>query len=148
MRSPYTEHATPQPRCDPSGYSHVVTFLSVGAAYRLGLHDRYALVFGVIAGYVVSGITAGNETDFEQDIAMQLLNEGVAPGSAPLGTLFNTDTAGKMRRKDLRGSLRRCTPGSSSRSYMKTAAGAGGAMAVEQPQRTTSCRFALGDRGL
>ena len=76
---------------DPSGYSHVITFLSVGAAYRLGLHDRYALVFGVIAGYVVSGITAGNETDFEQDIAMQLLNGGVAPGSAPLGTLFNTD---------------------------------------------------------
>ena len=76
---------------DPSGYSHVITFLSVGAAYRLGLHDRYALVFGVIAGYVVSGITAGNETDFEQDIAMQLLNAGVAPGSAPLGTLFNTD---------------------------------------------------------
>jgi hypothetical protein len=76
---------------DPSGYSHVITFLSVGAAYRLGLHDRYALVFGVIAGYVVSGITAGNETDFEQDIAMQLLNAGVAPGSAPLGALFNTD---------------------------------------------------------
>ena len=41
---------------DPSGYSHVITFLSVGAAYRLGLRDRYALVFGVIAGYVVSGI--------------------------------------------------------------------------------------------
>ena len=76
---------------DPSGYSHVITFLSVGAAYRLGLRDRYALVFGVIAGYVVSGITAGNESDFEQDIAMQLLNEGVAPGSTPLGTLFNTD---------------------------------------------------------
>ena len=76
---------------DPSGYSHVVTFLSVGAAYRLGLHDRYALVFGVITGYVVSGLTAGNETGFEQDIAMQLLNEGVAPGSAPLGTLFRTD---------------------------------------------------------
>ena len=76
---------------DPSGYSHVITFLSVGAAYRLGLRDRYALVFGVIAGYVVSGITAGNESDFEQDIAMQLLNEGVAPRSAPLGTLFNTD---------------------------------------------------------
>ena len=76
---------------DPSGYSHVITFLSVGAAYRLGLRDRYALVFGVIAGYVVSGIGAGNETGFEQDIALQLLNEGAAPGSAPLGKLFNTD---------------------------------------------------------
>lgn len=76
---------------DPSGYSHVITFLSVGAAYRLGLRDRYALVFGVIVGYVVSGIGAGNGADFEQDVALQLLAQGAAPGAAPLGALFNTD---------------------------------------------------------
>jgi hypothetical protein len=76
---------------DPSGYSHVITFLSVGAAYRLGLRDRYALVFGVIAGYVASGIGASNETDYEQELALHLLNEGAGPGAAPLGALFNTD---------------------------------------------------------
>lgn len=76
---------------DASGYSHVITFLSVGAARRLGLRDRYALVFGVIAGYVVSGIDSGNGADFEQDVALQLLAQGAAPGSAPLSALFNTD---------------------------------------------------------
>ena len=72
----------------PSRYCHVITFLSVGAAYRLGLHDRYALVFGVIVGYVASGIDSGTGADFEQDRALQLLAQGAAPGSAPLGTLF------------------------------------------------------------
>jgi hypothetical protein len=76
---------------DPSGYSHVITFLSVGAAYRLGLRDRYALVFGVVAGYVAAGIGTGNETDFEHDIALQLLNEGAGSQAAPLGTLFTTE---------------------------------------------------------
>jgi hypothetical protein len=76
---------------DPSGYSHVITFLSVGAAQRLGLHDRYALVFGVVVGFVAAGIGTGNETDFEQDVALQLLNEGAAPGAAPLRALLNTE---------------------------------------------------------
>jgi hypothetical protein len=76
---------------EASGYSHVITFLSVGAARRLGLRDRYALVFGVIAGYLVSGIDSGNGADFEQDVALQLLAQGAAPGSASLGALFNTD---------------------------------------------------------
>ena len=75
---------------DLGGYSHVITFLSVGAAHRLGLRDRYALVFGVIAGYVVSGINAGNGADFEQDVALQLLGQGAAPGVAPLSELFGS----------------------------------------------------------
>ena len=59
---------------DNSGLSHVITFLTVGAAYRLGLQDRYALVFGVIVGYLVSGMSAGHGADFEQDVALQLFN--------------------------------------------------------------------------
>lgn len=59
---------------DHSGLSHVITFLSVGAAYRLGLRDRYALVFGVIVGYLVSGLSADHGVDFEQDLALQLFN--------------------------------------------------------------------------
>jgi hypothetical protein len=86
---------------DPSGYKHVVTFLSVGAAYRLGLRDRYALVFGVIAGHVVAGVEAGGGADFEEELARQLFNErtaAAAPGVAPkaaegptIGLLFNID---------------------------------------------------------
>lgn len=75
---------------DPSGLSYVITFLSVGAAYRLGLQDRYALVFGVIVGYLVSGICAGNSTDFEQDVALQLLADAQEPDAPSLGALFNT----------------------------------------------------------
>lgn len=75
---------------DPSGLSYVLTFLTVGAAYRLGLQDRYALVFGVIVGYLVSGICAGNGTDFEQDIALQLLAERQEATQPPLDTLFAT----------------------------------------------------------
>lgn len=74
---------------EPSGLSYVLTFLTVGAAYRLGLLDRYALVFGVIVGYLVSGICAGNGTDFEQDIALQLLAVG-QEAPPPLGELFAT----------------------------------------------------------
>jgi hypothetical protein len=74
---------------DPSGLSHVVTFLSVGAARRLGLTERYALVFGVIVGYLVSGICSGHGTDFEQDVALQLLT-GCQDGT-PLSTLFDTE---------------------------------------------------------
>ncbi|MFZ4656857.1 MAG: hypothetical protein ACOYNY_07600 [Caldilineaceae bacterium] len=84
---------------DNSGLSHVITFLTVGAAYRLGLQDRYALVFGIIVGYLVSGMSAGHGADFEQDVALQLFN-GDLPSAAshsgkaadtvviPLGALF------------------------------------------------------------
>jgi hypothetical protein len=78
---------------DPSGYKHVITFLSVGAAYRLGLRDRYALVFGVIAGHVVAGVETGGGADFEEELARQLFNDrtaGAAPGTA-LGPLFHAD---------------------------------------------------------
>lgn len=74
---------------DPSGLSHVITFLSVGAARRLGLTERYALVFGVIVGYLVSGICSGHGTDFEQDVALQLLAGG--PDGTPLSTLFHVE---------------------------------------------------------
>lgn len=84
---------------DNSGLSHVITFLTVGAAYRLGLKDRYALVFGVIVGYLVSGMSAGHGADFEQDLALQLFNGSAdtaagQPGNyedaavIPLGALF------------------------------------------------------------
>jgi hypothetical protein len=75
---------------DPSGLSYVITFLTVGAAYRLGLQDRYALVFGVLVGYLVSGLCAGNGTDFEEDVAFQLLAEHQDKAQPPLGALFKT----------------------------------------------------------
>jgi len=59
---------------DNSGLSHLITFLTVSAAYRLGLQSRYALVFGVIVGYLVSGMNASHGTDFEQDAILRLFN--------------------------------------------------------------------------
>jgi hypothetical protein len=74
-----------------SGVNHLITFLSVGAAYRLGLEGRFALAFGIVVGYLASGISAGHGTDFERDAALGLF-EG-APGQAAesVGALFNKE---------------------------------------------------------
>lgn len=76
---------------DDSGLCHLITFLSVGAAYRLGLEGRYALVFGVIVGYLVSGMRANHGADFEQDIALKLFNSADDPALDPVGALFHTE---------------------------------------------------------
>jgi hypothetical protein len=76
---------------DNSSLSHVTTFLAVGAAYRLGLTGRYALVFGVIVGYLVSGMSAGHGTDFEQDAVLRLFNGSDDPTQISLGALFKTE---------------------------------------------------------
>lgn len=74
-----------------SGVTHVVTFLAVDAAYRLGLEGRFALAFGVVVGYLVSGMSAGHGTDFERDVALTLF-EGEGKGAvAPIGSLFNKE---------------------------------------------------------
>lgn len=57
-----------------NGFSHVITFLTVGAGYRLGLEGRYALAFGVIVGYLISGMSVAHGMDFEQDLALRLFN--------------------------------------------------------------------------
>lgn len=79
-----------QLQLDRSDLSHVITFLAVGAAYRLGLEDRYALVFGVIIGYLVSGISAGHGTDFEQDAALEAFQHYSDPALFCTDTLFKT----------------------------------------------------------
>jgi hypothetical protein len=76
---------------DSSGLSHVITFLTVGAAYRLGLQNRYALVFGVIVGYLVSGMSTDHATDFEQDMALRLFNGPSDAAPISVGSLFNTN---------------------------------------------------------
>jgi len=76
---------------DNSGLGHIVTFLTVGAAYRLGLEGRYALAFGVIVGYLVSGMSDGHGADFEQDMALSLFNGHSDPTSIPLNRLFETE---------------------------------------------------------
>lgn len=75
---------------DNSGLSHVITFLTVSAAYRLGLQNRYALVFGVIVGYLVSGMSASHGTDFEQDAILQLFNGAESSVHVAWGALFDT----------------------------------------------------------
>ena len=82
---------------DRSGLSHVITFLTVGGAYRLGLQNRYALVFGVIVGYLVSGMSADHATDFEQDTALHLFNGYSDATPLPLGSLFNPSTSSGQR---------------------------------------------------
>ena len=81
---------------DNSGLSHVITFLTVNAAYRLGLQNRYALVFGVIVGHLVSGMNASHGSDFEQDAILHLFDsyEGSAYNGlaqAPLSMLFDME---------------------------------------------------------
>jgi len=76
---------------DNSGLSHLITFLTVSAAYRLGLKSRYALVFGVIVGYLVSGMNASHGTDFEQDAILQLFNDHDGSVLVPLSRLFDTE---------------------------------------------------------
>ena len=75
---------------DNSGLSHVITFLSVSAAYRLGLKNRYALVFGVIVGYLVSGMTASHGTDFDDEI-LHLFTSSDGARLVPLNALFDTE---------------------------------------------------------
>jgi hypothetical protein len=76
---------------DHSGLCHLITFLTVGAAYRVGLEGRYALVFCVIVGYLVSGMQANPGVDFEQDVALSLFNRFDDPTFAALGKLFNQE---------------------------------------------------------
>lgn len=74
-----------------SGVTHVVTFLTVNAGYRLGLEGRFALAFGVVVGYLVSGMSAGHGADFERDVALTLFEGEEKTGLAPIGSLFQTD---------------------------------------------------------
>src|SRR3990172_6023068 len=73
---------------ESSGVTHVVTFLAVGAAYRLGLEGRFALAFGVVVGYLVSGMSAGHGADFERDVALTLFEGAGKSELAPIGSLF------------------------------------------------------------
>lgn len=76
---------------DDSGMTHVITFLAVDAGYRLGLKGRFALAFGVVIGYLVSGMSAGHGTDFERDTALSLFEGEEETGAEPTGSLFNKD---------------------------------------------------------
>jgi len=76
---------------EASGVAHVVTFLAVDAAYRLGLRDRFALAFGVVVGYLVSGMSAGHGVDFERDVALTLFEAEGKTALTPIGSLFNKE---------------------------------------------------------
>jgi len=74
-----------------SGATHVVTFLAVDAGYRLGLEGRFALAFGVVVGYLVSGMSAGHGADFERDVALTLFEGEEKTGLAPIGSLIKKE---------------------------------------------------------
>lgn len=80
--------AGPQRFREAAGLTHVVTFLAVDAAYRLGLEGRFALAFGVVVGYLVSGMSAGHGADFERDVALTLFEGAGKTALAPIGSLF------------------------------------------------------------
>ena len=85
------EKAGPGRFREGSGAIHVVTFLTVDAAYRLGLQDRFALAFGVVVGYLVSGMSAGHGADFERDVALTLFEGEEKTAVTPIGSLFNKE---------------------------------------------------------
>lgn len=74
-----------------AGVTHVVTFLAVDGAYRLGLQDRFAMAFGVVVGYLVSGMSAGHGADFERDVALTLFEGEEKTALAPIGSLFGKE---------------------------------------------------------
>ena len=73
------------------GVTHVVTFLAVDAGYRLGLQDRFAMAFGVVIGYLVSGMNAGHGADFERNVALAMFEGEEKTAVAPIGSLFNEE---------------------------------------------------------
>jgi len=88
---PWREKAGPGRFREGSGVTHVVTFLAVGGAYRLGLQDRFAMAFGVVVGYIVSGMSAGHGADFERDVALTLFEGEEKTALAPIGSLFHKE---------------------------------------------------------
>ncbi len=74
-----------------AGVTQVVTFLAVDAGYRLGLEGRFALAFGVVVGYLVSGMSAGHGADFERDMALTLFEGEQKVALVPIGSLFDTE---------------------------------------------------------
>jgi len=88
---PRREKAGPGRFPPEAGVTHVVTFLAVGAAYRLGLEGRFALAFGVVVGYLVSGMSAGHGADFERDVALALFEGEERKDVARIGSLFNKE---------------------------------------------------------
>jgi len=76
---------------EAAGVTHVVTFLAVDAGYRLSLEGQFALAFGVVVGYLVSGMSAGHGADFERDVALTLFERAGQTGLAPVGSLFNKE---------------------------------------------------------
>jgi len=85
------EEAGPGRLSEGSGVTHVVTFLAVDAGYRLGLEGRFALAFGVVVGYLVSGMSAGHGADFERDVALALFEGAGKTELAAIGSLFKKE---------------------------------------------------------
>jgi len=85
------EKASPGRFREAAGLTHVITFLAVDAAYRLGLQDRFAMAFGVVVGYLVSGMSAGHGADFERDVALTLFEGEKVETLVPIGSLFASE---------------------------------------------------------
>ena len=67
----YIEQKAPSAHIQNSAaLSHLITFLAINAAYRLGLGGQLAIAFGDALGYLVTGASGGHGSEFERDAAL------------------------------------------------------------------------------
>ena len=67
----------PSEQIQQSGALHrLVTFLVIGAAFRLGLKGRLAVSFGDAVAYLVTGVSGGHGSEFEQQAALEAFGQG------------------------------------------------------------------------
>lgn len=59
-----------------AAFQRLMTFLAIGAAYRLELKGRLAVAFGDAMGYLVTGIEGGHGSGFEQEAALNAFGQG------------------------------------------------------------------------
>jgi len=66
---------------------HLITFLAIDAGYRLGLKGRLAVAFGDTVGYLVTGISGGRGSEFEQAAALGALAQGESLTAGQIASL-------------------------------------------------------------
>ena len=69
----------PSEQIQQSGALHrLVTFLVIGAAFRLGLRGRLAVSFGDAVAYLVTGVSGAHGSEFEQQAALEAFGQAEA----------------------------------------------------------------------